>query len=181
MPAKGTALRRGKTDLVRIACLPGCSLRLKDSVFLWAERRLCDVLSPLQGQSQHLRSLKEDLFFLSHRSALDWQRRLYPFVVRDQIAIRKGEQVIGIVCLPIRSVVTDECAWHGTRRVALIVVRRAADSSKLNEQHALWNLPYPFSLGSVCRPKSEIAEIWVVGIALEMSPVHFRVCKPRAR
>src|SRR5262249_17892944 len=100
---------------------------LQDRVLLRPERGARDVLRGFQGKPKLLSAAKEDLLLAPHRRRRDRQRLLHPLVVRQQIAMAEREEMSTIVGVPVASLVVCEDAGRRPRRVALVVICRAAD------------------------------------------------------
>src|ERR1700731_2605152 len=82
-----------------------------------------------------------------------------------------------VIDVLVGAAVIREDAWSGAGRIALIMVRRPADTRELHKQGALHHLAHPWRSGPVSRSEPEISARRIVAIALEMAPVLLGICE----
>src|SRR5262249_7061885 len=151
------SLRAWKDEIAGIRCASRSASRLEYGVLLWAKRRPDDVLSLLKRKPDPLRASEEHFFLRGHGCRLHRQRRLDPLVVRDEIAILKREQMCRVIGLSVATFVAEKDPRHCTRRVAEIVIGRAADTRRLEDGRVLRQLPYRRRLGPIRRSHAEVS------------------------
>src|SRR5437667_1584277 len=179
MPAERAAVGLRKPQVPRIAGPAGRTVRLKDRILLWPERRPRDVLRFLERQTEQLRPAEEMLFLEPHRRGCHRKRGLDPLVIRQQLPIAERKKVGSVVGVPVGATIVREDSRGGARRVALVMVRGSPHARELNEERTLRELAHPWRLGSVGGSEAEVSTRRIVGVAFEVRPVMLEIGEPR--
>ena len=126
MAAECTSLSEWEHQHARIARSACIATRLQDRVLLWPECSARDVLRRLHRKTEMLCASEKDLFLETHRRGFNRQRVLNPIVIRQELPVTEGKQMILVIGILVCPVVVCKHTGCSPWRVSLIVIRCSA-------------------------------------------------------